>query len=100
MCVGSKAMEFISSLLKDWKLCSVNVEGLLGRSVSRRSANFEPISTYALHELGRIFEIINLYGPYGGRKIFWEGLKYSSLMQGDDVILGGNFNLTLNQGEI
>jgi hypothetical protein len=89
MCVGSKAMEFLSSLLKDWNLCSVDVEGLLGGLVSRWNENFEPVSTYALHELGRVFKIINLYGPYGERKIFWEGLKDSGLMQGDDVILGG-----------
>jgi len=62
--------------------------GFVGGLVSRWNANFEPVSTYALHELGRVFKIINLYGPHGERKIFWEGLKDSGLMQGDDVILG------------
>jgi len=55
----------------------MHVDGMLGDLVSRWNANFEPISTNVMHvgieievkskELGRIFRIINLYGPYGDK---------------------------------
>jgi len=43
---------------------------------------------------------MNLYGPYGGRKTFWEGIGDSSILKGENVIIGGDINLTLNKREI
>jgi len=80
MCVGSKAVEILSSFWKDWDFCSVDSEGLSEGLVTAWNKKFDIISTEVISsgividviskELGRIYNLINLYGSYGERKSF------------------------------
>jgi len=49
-----------------------------------------------LKELGKVFGIINLYGPYGDRKPFWEGLGDYGCIFSDNSIIIGDLDLTLD----
>jgi hypothetical protein len=48
----------------------------------------------------KILNIINLYGSFTDRKIFWEDLKDQGVLIGDNTIMGGDFNLTLSSYEV
>jgi len=50
-------------------------------------------------ELGKVFNIINLYGPYSDRKALWENLILQGSLRRDSVIIGGDLNLTLKDGK-
>jgi len=74
VCVGSKAAEFLSSFLKEWKNNLVDFEELLGGLVLRWNANLVAMSSNVLNagieievrsiELGKVYKIINLYNLY------------------------------------
>lgn len=68
----SKAIEIFSSISKGWKSCSIDAEGLSKGLVTGWNANFDALSTLILEdkveELRKVFKLVNLYGPYGGRK--------------------------------
>jgi hypothetical protein len=51
-------------------------------------------------ELGRVYNLINLHGPYADRKSFYDGVSDSSLLKGENVTVGGDLNLTLNQRDV
>ena len=69
VCVGSKAVEFLSSFLKEWKKKLVDFEELLGGLVLRWNANLVAMSSNVLNvcieievrsiELGKVYKIIN-----------------------------------------
>jgi len=50
--------------------------------------------------LGKEFNIINLYGPYGDRKIFRDNIFYQYSLRGDNVIFGGDLKLTMKVRKI
>lgn len=50
-------------------------------------------------ELGRNFRIINVYTPYHNRVEFWNHLKQLSLMNSNNLILGGDLNFTIGHEE-
>ena len=75
----SKSIEIFSSISKGWKSCSIDAEGLSKGLVTGWNANFDALSTHTLdegyiiledkiEELGKVFKLVNLYGPYGDRK--------------------------------
>jgi hypothetical protein len=47
-----------------------------------------------------VFKIINMYVPYRDKKPFWEGDGDFNILNKDDVILRGDFNLAINQRDI
>jgi hypothetical protein len=46
------------------------------------------------------FLFLNIYGPYANRKVFWDKLLPSPLLSFENIILGGDLNLTLGACEI
>lgn len=44
--------------------------------------------------------IVNIYGPYGNRKSFWENLDSSGILDMSSLILAGDMNFTINDPEI
>jgi len=43
--------------------------------------------------------VINVYGPFHNRKIFWERLLDSNFIQSKNLILGGDLNFSLGLAE-
>lgn len=93
MCVRSKVVKILSSFLKEWSFCSLEAEGFSGGLISDWNANLVVGSTYVFNanieievrskEIGKLYRIINLYGPNGERNPFWQS-------SGDSDILNGN----------
>jgi len=109
MCSSKKYLEFLSFILKDWNFCIVDVVGLFGGLVIGRNDKFDTISTSVVNsgilmellakDLGKYIWLINAYGPYGDRWPFWDNLVYSSVLSGNNVLLGHELN-PLNHREI
>jgi hypothetical protein len=47
-----------------------------------------------------VFNIVNPYGPFSGMKVLWKMLKEKGSPKRDNIIIGGDLNLTLNLREI
>jgi hypothetical protein len=39
-------------------------------------------------------KLINCYGPYANREVFWEGIKRKGILNEDKLIFGGDLNFT------
>ena len=50
--------------------------------------------------LGKALTILNIYGPYLNRASFWDTLFSLDVFEDNDVILGGDFNLSLGLSEV
>ena len=51
-------------------------------------------------ELGNTLTILNIYGPYLNRVSFWDSLFKLEFFENTDVILGGDFNLSLGASKV
>jgi len=51
-------------------------------------------------ELGKALTVINIYGPYSNRESYWNELLGKAFFTEDQVIVGGDLNLTLGSAEI
>jgi exonuclease III len=47
-CFGQKVVNFLSTILKDWNFCSLDVVGMFGGLVSGWNSKFDPISSSML----------------------------------------------------
>ncbi len=50
-------------------------------------------------DLGTNIRLINVYGPFHDREIFWEHLLTSNILQPDNIILGGELNFSMGFSE-
>ena len=88
----------------DWVISSTEAEGHFGGTLTTSIATVRIISTNRYgsimgkyiedSESRKHFFILNLYGPFYDRKDFWD--NKSGALDILDLILGGNFNLTLS----
>ena len=51
-------------------------------------------------ETGKKYMILNVYGPFYDRTFFGEKLKDSGALEFQNLILGGDLNLTLSSNEV
>ena len=51
-------------------------------------------------ELGDIYNVVKIYGPYLNRISFWDNLFNNSLLRGELLIIGGDLNFSLGQAEV
>jgi len=106
MYVGSKVVEIMSSFLKDWDLCLVDFEGLLRGLVTSWNKKNYTVSTKFIplvilikvisKELGRVYNLINMYDPCGDNKSLWDGLGDYGLLKGGNFLVGDDLIVTLN----
>lgn len=99
MCLGSKTIEILSSILKNWKFYSIDANSLSMDLVIGWNSNFNAISHFLYpsivlegrdNELDKVFKVVNPYGPYGDKKPFWKLLKEQGILFDDNVIVGGH----------
>lgn len=46
-------------------------------------------------ELSIPFYMINIYGPFHNCEVFWEDLMPTSIVNNDNIIIGGDLNFSL-----
>ena len=51
-------------------------------------------------KIGKTLMILNIYGPYLNRVSFWDSLFHMDLFEDTEVIMGGDFNLSLGASEV
>jgi endonuclease/exonuclease/phosphatase family metal-dependent hydrolase len=51
-------------------------------------------------DLDRNLKVINCYGPYSDREVFWEAIKNEGIFKDQNLILGGDLNFTTSFREV
>ena len=108
---SEEVVRVLETLLSGWKFVAVDARGRSGGLASgwkvqscRCDCSWGIYSGVGLlvwdSELGKALTILNIYGPYLNRASFWDTLFNLDLFEDTDVILGGDFNLTLGASEV
>lgn len=96
MAPSFKAREFFLKFLRDWKFCATNSLGLSGGMVifwNPRTCNFKPFRTCAgiplkgnFRGIAKELVLLNVYGPFKHRKVFWDRVVSSGLLNLEKLI--------------
>lgn len=96
----------LESLLPGWQFVTMDVKGRFGGlALGWNSQSVKVTNCWGLEsglgisisvpELEEVFQILNIYGPYQNRVLFWDNLLNKSFMKGSSVIIGGDLNFSL-----
>ena len=110
MMEGAKAIEVIEPGMKDWSFSHINFDGHLGGLLTSWSPDLSKIKIKSYETLlkivledrgpGETFSLYNVYGPYHNKRKFWEFFFSSGLLEPQNMILGGDMNLSLSEREV
>jgi hypothetical protein len=82
------------------------IRGLLA-AWNPRKADFNAFLTPAgilldgfVKDLNKKLKLVNCYGPYGDRQLFWDNVKLDGLLKEPGLILGGDLNFTIFAREV
>jgi endonuclease/exonuclease/phosphatase family metal-dependent hydrolase len=110
MVCESKAREIFVKLLPNWYFCGVDSTRLSGGLLTPwdpRKDDFFAYLTIAgilldgvVKDLNKRLKLINYYGPYSDREVFWEAIKRDGLLKEQNVIMGGDLNFTTSSREM
>jgi hypothetical protein len=110
MVCGNKAREVFSKLLSQWKMCVVDSSGLSGGFLSSWNPNKDNFDAYLtpagillegfVKDVNKNLKLVNCYGPYQNRHLFWDNLIEDGILKVPDLILGGDLNFTRSAREI
>jgi hypothetical protein len=91
MVSATKAREIIIKILPNWYSCGVNSNGLSGGLLSvwnPKKVDFNAYLTFArimlegiIKGLDKKLKLINCYGLYLDREVFWENIKREGLLK-------------------
>ena len=104
------ALFAFSKLCPGWEFCALNSNGLSGGILSGWNPKILKCKAYQtaagilLKALIRgsslELSILNCYGPYHNRDIFWNFVEIGGILSLPNLVLAGDLNLTLNASEI
>lgn len=104
------ACETFLKLFPAWNICGLNADGTFGGLLvawNSSKASFKPYVTIVGILLEGIFlglqrpiKILNIYGPYNLREVFWDNVVCSGLLSDPHLILAGDLNFTLSPNEV
>lgn len=108
---SEEVVRVLETLLPGWKFVAVDARGRSGGLASgwkvqscRCDCSWGIFSGVGLEvwdtEIGKTLTILNIYGPYLNRASFWDSFFNMDLFEDTDLILGGDFNLTLGASEV
>ena len=110
MCSTYQSLLAFSKLMPNWEFCATSGSGLSGdlliawNPLLVRCLDFETIAGILVkerfHGLSNPLAILNCYGPYRNRELFWEKSLRGGLLNTPNLILGGDLNLTLTTSKI
>ena len=46
------------------------------------------------------FDVVNIYGPYLNRILFWDSIINHSMLRGGNLIISGDLNFSLGQADV
>jgi hypothetical protein len=105
-----KARNFLIALCPSWKLSTVSSKGKSGGLLVAWNPYLLDLQPFlcvggillaGVHiPDNRRINFINMYGPCTGRRIFWENLNASGLLDRRNLIIAGDFNFTTGSDEI
>ena len=109
--VGEVIKERLELWLPRWSFITLDANGHSGGlAVGWRKCCVKLVSAWGMdsvlgaefhsEELGFTFPVLNVYGPYLNRGLFWDNLLQHPLVSGDSLVMGGDFNFSLGQNEI
>ena len=109
--VGDVIKERLESWLPSWSFVTLDARGRSGGLVvGWRNSCVKLANAWGLdyvlgveiffEELGITLSVINVYGPYLNRAPFWDSLLHHPLVNGDSLVMGGDFNFSLGQNEV
>jgi hypothetical protein len=103
VCVA-KAREIFVKLLPHWYFYGVDSSGHSGGMLTTwnpRKVEFSAFLTPAgillegfVKDLDRRMKLINCYGPYSDREVFWKAIKRDGILNKHNLVLGGDLNFT------
>ena len=109
MCSTYPALLAFSKLLPKWEFCAISDFGLSGglltawdplRVRCHAHATVASILVKAdFRGMTSQLEILNCYGPYRDRDLFWDKFLWVGLLNSPNIILGGDLNLTMKYFE-
>lgn len=109
-CALLKLLNFFGKLVNGWEVFALDVVGQSGglASVQNPQVIFaKPYRTYARILLEGKFmswnlpiSFLNYYNPYNDKLSFWSKVHEDGLLQDENLILGGDLNLTLIANEL
>jgi hypothetical protein len=105
-----KARDIFVKLLPHWFFGGVDSTSLSGGMISAWNPRKDDFSAYLIlsgilleghvKHLDRNLKVINFYGLYSDREVFWEDIKSEGIFKDQNLILGGNLNFTTSFREV
>ena len=109
MCSSFPALLAFSKLLPKWEFYATSAFGLSGRLLMTwnplrvRCRAFKTIAGVLVKAVFRGMNVplvvINCYGPYRNKELFWDNVLRGGLLIAPNLILGGDLSLTMNAAE-
>ena len=106
MCSSYPTLLAFSKLMPNWEFCATSASGLSRGLLTAwnplfvRCHAFEIVVGILVKArfcgLSTPLAILNCYGPYRNRELFWEKALRGCLLNTPNLILGGDLNMTLN----
>ena len=109
MCNTYPALHAFSKLLPNWEFYAISASGLSGGLLTAwnphrvRCRAFETVAGILVranfHDMNTPLDILNCYGPYRDRDLFWDKVLRGGLLNSPNLIVGGDLNLTMGASE-
>ena len=90
-------------LIVSWATCLIFLrDGICGERCQKFLRRLDTCLETSLlsQDLGKVIKIINIYGPYSNRQVFWENNFHSNLLSEEYVFAGGDFNFNVGEYNI
>ena len=110
MCNFTQALLLFSKLKPGWEFCALDAAGLSGGLLAGWNPRlvhckaFSSIVGIVLRDsirgITKIFTIINCYGPYAQRIVFWDNILAGGLLSLPNLLLAGDLNFTISSFEV
>ena len=108
-CSSFPALHAFSKLLPSWEFCAISASGLSRGLLTAWDPHRVRCCAFAtmvgilvkavFHGLHTPLDILNCYGPYRDRDIFWDKALRGGLLNSPNLIVGGDLNLTMSAFE-
>ena len=110
MLCGERAREIMSNLFPGWNMSSIDFVDLSGGLFSAWNPQVVKFNAYLscsgiifddiTQGISQNFQIFKCYGPYQNRRIFWDGIIQSAILEEPRLISARDLNFIVSTREI